>query len=427
MRKGAKSKKGRPPGRGPAAPAYSPEAQEVRALLRRVPDGFQAGLNALAARPAPERERVMTELARGMGKEVLPLLRSAALGGNEELALSALRVLPVLGTRAAGDVLAEAHAAWPDSERARAAAEGGQALQALGIHVAIEGLEERRAEPRLTLRETSVCAPDGVGSRSVAARFQDEYGVWHAVIVLWNDRAGVKDGFTRPFSRQEWAEYVERMGTRASAPAVSPPDFARWQVEQARRLNEQTGFPLEDHLEAWDAHVGPPPAGYEPPDPSAPLRDASEAELAELLDGGTRLFDLPAVRSWFVEAEDCAAWARRWSDLQARIRLRGESDELKREIVQLVKNATDDLIAGAELRLYRERLLDLSRACGWRHDETSARRAAAVVAALDAGRAPGEIPFFMALLERSLMATTEMLARGEDLRRTRYRPMRRVQ
>src|SRR5579883_1439394 len=107
MAKGDKSKKAKPAGVAPRT--YTPEAQEVRALLRRIPDGLKATLTALAARPQSDRERVLTELTRGMGKELLPLLRAAALGAHEEVAGSAVRVLPLLGTRAAADVLAEVY------------------------------------------------------------------------------------------------------------------------------------------------------------------------------------------------------------------------------------------------------------------------------------------------------------------------------
>src|SRR4051812_48298951 len=129
MSKPTRSQK--PRGGGPPpAPAYSPEAQELRALLRRVPDGFQATLSALAGRPTADRERVLGELVRGMGKEILPLVRAAALGSHADLSLSAVRVLPVFGTRAAGDVLVEAYQLDPEGERARAARQGALALQA---------------------------------------------------------------------------------------------------------------------------------------------------------------------------------------------------------------------------------------------------------------------------------------------------------
>src|SRR5690242_15952443 len=118
MAKTSKLKKSAPPGKALPQRAYSAEAQEMRALLRRIPDGLKATLQALAARPQADRERVLTELARGMGKDILPLVRTAALGGNEELAQSAVRILPVFGTRAAGDVLVEVHRAHGESERA---------------------------------------------------------------------------------------------------------------------------------------------------------------------------------------------------------------------------------------------------------------------------------------------------------------------
>ncbi len=424
MGKATRSKKTRPAPPAAAAHAWSTEAQEIRALLRRVPDGFQAGLNALAARPVEDRERVMTELARGMGREILPLLKSAALGKHEDLALSAVRVLPVLGTRAAGDVLVEVHGAAPDGERARLACVAAEALRARGVHVELPEPEHGRPEGRFSLRETYVTAPDGVGSRSVVARLQDEYGVWHACFVLWNDQAGVKDGFMRPFSRQEWQERVAMMEDRASAPVPCPPDYARWQVERGRRLNAETGFPLGDSLGAWDRVLGPLTDGYTPPDP---LAEAPEDGDGAALPDSAGLFSHAAVRSWFLEADDCVESARRWMELQARLRIRGQSEELQAQITAAVVEAVDELLTPALLDRYTARLLDLARTSQWKGDVTTLARAAAVVRASGAGKKPSEIPFYQSMVERSLMVAADMLARGEDPKRSRYRPMRRYQ
>jgi hypothetical protein len=414
------------PAAGQGAP-FSPEAQEVRALLRRVPDGFQAALNHLGTRAGVERERVMANLARGMGKEILPLIRAAALSAQEDLAESAIRVLPVFGTRAAADVLVEAYAMKPEGARARLAWEAAEALLARGIRVPIPEPEQADAPPRLMLRETLVSAPDGAGSRSVAGRLQDEFGIWYAVLVLWNDQAGVKDGFLRPFSRQEWAERMERLEQRRSLPVPCPPDFARWQVEEARQINARTGFPLEKHLDDWDRLVGSPSAGYAPPDPTRSVRAADEEERLQWLKAGGEIFETKEAESWFVEPADCVPWARKWGDLESRLRLRGASESRERERSELLVEASAALLDEVQLRLYRGRLLDLGRVCEWRHNVRMARIAAAAAVDLDEQGVSRPCPFLTALLHRSLSVTQEMLRRGEDLERARYRPMRRHQ
>ena len=431
MAKADKSKKPRPAAKAAPPPArvYSAEAQEVRALLKRVPDGFQAALNALAARADADRERVMAELARGMGKEILPLVRAAALGQKDGLACSALTVLPVFGTRAAADVLVEAHAKGAGPERGRLAWRGAQALEAQGIHVAIPEPEEQPEAPRYTLRETSVSAPDGVGSCSVAARLQDQYGVWHAILILWNDQAGVKDGFMRPLSRAEWAERMERVDVRGLSWVACPPDYARWQIANARALNAESGFPLGNYLEGWDEHLGPPPEGYQPPDPVETVRAAGSEQEAQWLEASGDLFKLPDVQRWFVEAADCVPWVRRWSDLQSRLRRRAtDSAELPTaEVDELMRAAANELIDDKQRRYYLGRLLHLSRVCQWREQPAQAGLAAAVAGALESGAAPGDLPFFLTLVRRSVTAAEAMLIRGEDLERLRYRPTKRYQ
>lgn len=394
----------------------------MRALLRRIPDGFQATLNALASRSQSDREAVLAELIRGMGKEILPLVRAAAMGQHEELAASAIRVIPTFGTRAAADVLAEVYQAHSAGARAALVRSGAMAFEARGIRVAIPDVAETKADtPGYLLRETSVSAPDGVGSRSVMARLQDEYGVWHAVFVLWNDQAGVKDGFMRPMSRHEWQERMERLAVRGDTPVNCPADYARWQVTEARKLNEQTGLPLGDHLDDWDRWIGAPAVGYQPPDPLAAVQGAAPEQFAEWTAASPRLFELHEVARWFLEAADCASLARRWGSLRARAARTGSEQDTP-EMTRFLEQAARELIDDEQKRLYRGRLLDLARVCEWRRQESSARQAAAAAV----GLAENEVhPFLLTLVRRSLIATEALLARGEDLERNRYRPLRR--
>jgi hypothetical protein len=263
----------------------------------------------------------------------------------------------------------------------------------------------------------------------VAARLQDQYGVWHAILILWNDQAGVKDGFMRPLSRAEWAERMERVDTRGLSWVACPPDYARWQIAHARTLNADSGFPLGNYLEDWDVLLGPPPEGYQPPDPVETMRAAGSEQVAQWLEAGADLFKLPDVQRWFVEAADCVPWVRRWSDLQSRLRRRApDAAELPTEEVdELMRSAAAELIDDKQQRYYVGRLLHLSRVCEWRGQPGPARLAAAVAGALQTGAAPGDLPFFVALVRRSVAAAEAMLIRGEDLERTRYRPTKRYQ
>jgi hypothetical protein len=265
----------------------------------------------------------------------------------------------------------------------------------------------------------------------VVARLQDEYGVWHAIIVLWNDQAGVKEGFMRPLSRHEWEERVQRMDDRGTPQVQCPIDYARWEVAQARALNAETGLALENFLEDWDRHVGPPPPGYEPPDPVAPVLAADEKARKEWLESGSALTRSSDASKWLLEAADCVEWARRWNALQARLRYRGDAQsgrtQNRAEVQELLTEATDALITPPLRELYRSRLVDLARVLEWRRLETSARQAAAAAVALRDSVPASEIPVLVAIVETSLRTTELLLARGEDLERLRYRPLRRRQ
>jgi hypothetical protein len=413
-----KPKKGRVPARSvPSLKTLSAEAQELRALLRRVPDGFQATLAALRTRPEEARERVLTELARGVGKDVLPLFRSAALGADEGLALSALRVLPVFGTRAAADVLVEVHDKKADTDRAQLAAAGAAALQAMGISIAIGGEAQVEAAPRLTLRETLVSAPDGVGSRSVTARLQDQYGVWHSIFVLWNDQAGIRDGFLRQMSRAEWAERQERAEERGLGWVPCPTDYARWQVAQGVAVSAALGEDVESHVVDFHREVGLAAADYTPPTPWEDPAALPEDEYQALLNGAGCLIGHTEAGRWFLEAADCEGEARRLGALWG-------ADHFEAALDPVLRDAVAALMTPPVLDTYRSRLEDLARVCAWRADPGHARLAAVAAFAIAKGTPPQEIDFCRRLVVASLKVTLSLLARGEDLEKHRWRAKR---
>jgi hypothetical protein len=430
MTKPGKTRKDRSPARAASSPGqtWTSEAQELRALLRRVPDGLKATLQSLAVKPDPDRERVMLELARGLGREILPLFRTAALDANEPLSCTAIRLLPAFGTRAAADVLAEVQAAVSGEPRQQAVRDAAKAFRARSIQVSVSEPEApRSARPRLIVREAAVSMPDGVGSRSVAVRLQDVHGVWHALLVIWNDRAGVKDGFLRPLSRKEWEDLQARPDVSRGPRYLScEPDYVRWMIQRARELNAVTGFPLGMSLVDWDELVGPVSTDYIPPDPCAAQR--SDPELhGRSLEQGARLYDELELRSWFLEAADCVNWAERWLVLQLAHRNRSTPEDSEKKIRELVALAVDDRVDQEHAKLYRERMTELARGWEWLGRPRPAGLAAAVALALEQGIRPAEIPFFPALMERTLFAVSEMLRSGQDIERTRYRPLRRYQ
>ncbi len=408
-----------------AAPVLTAEAQEIRALLRRVPDGTKAALAALKARPADARERVLSELTRTLGREVLPLLGTAGKGSDEGLAVSAVRVLPILGSRAAADLLTEIYAAFPDSDRAAAARTGAGSLAARGIRVGIPEETSISSEPVLSLRETSVCSPDGVGSASVVARFQDRYGVWHGLFVLWNDQAGIKDGFFRPVSRNEWYKSIAGLSQGEDVWVTCPKEYAQQLVQRFRMLNEETGFPVENHLADWDRLIGPPPANYSPPNPADVLVGVDEETRERLLAASMELARHKDTRVWFFEVADCKDVVADYASFQFRHRSVEPDEEARSEMLRKLAEAADPFITGEEgLRLSR-RLDDLVVILTLRDGSSrSAQQARVVAEAIRAGRPAIDTPFVLGMMQRTVMAGYRMLVRGEDPEKHRYRPMR---
>lgn len=334
----------------------------MRALLRRVPDGLKATLQALGTRDGEVRDRVLAELARGLGKEVLPLLRAAAVGKDDSLALSAVRTLPVLGTRAAGEVLREVAEAHPDTERAREARACARAFQARGVNIVIPGDEPAAAGPVFQLRETCVTVPDRTGARSVIARFQDSYGCWHIVFVLVDEERGVRDGFMRPMSRQEWEEHLEGAGPGRSRWVTCPPDYARWLVARNRERCENP----ERFLADWDRLMGSPPEAFEPEIPHRERLRENPEEVEQLAEKAAALWSFPGCSSWRVEVRDLLE--RVFQEARD-----NPDEESARSFDSTVAAAVPEVFTAQVRRRWAERLDESARVLAWaKRDELSA-------------------------------------------------------
>ena len=396
--------------------------RELQRIARECPEGWGIIATILKEHPEVEPDVVVAFFARSLKKEALPLLRGLSLEEDDELAVAALKALPLLESRAAGDVLVEAYSAHPEGERGRLAWQGVEALQALGINVAVPDPEgARRTVPAYTVREVWEAIPDGVGSREVIVRAQDRYGVWHSLVVVWNDRAGVKDGFLIASSRQEWNELREEQEEEGLSLVATPPDYSRWQIARARQVNEISGFPLEAHLEEWDQVMGPPPEGYTPPDPLDQVRALSPEQRESLTEHLGCLFEHEAFRTWGFEPADCRPWLEEWLLLEE---TEGLSEEEQAITVQtLLARVVEDVLTPEMPALYKERLLDAARKLSWSRDEHEALIAAAAVLEIEGAREHAQTPFFQMLADNSLAMLSELIEDGEDPEAFRYDPM----
>jgi hypothetical protein len=404
---------------------------EVQAALRGViqvvresPEGWGTIAQVLKENEEIEPDVFLQFLALSLQKEALPLLRGLALDEDDVLAEAALKALPLLGTRAAGETLAEVYAAHPDGERARLAWQGVEALQARGINVSVpepEGV--RKATAAYQMRETWESLSDGVGSRETIVRLQDRYGVWQALMLVWNDQAGVKDAFVTALPRREWREIQESQNHQGIVLAPVPSDYVRWQVARARETNARTGFPLADHLDAWDEAVGPPPADYRPPDPRERVRALPAPDQEHLAAHLSCLLSMPTFLTWAIEPADCRPWLAEWTRLTERPTPPEANDEA---LDGLLADAARQLVTPEVAQRYAERLLDVSRKLSWLREAHGADIAAAAALEIETKKNPGEVAFFRALVENGLNMLADMLEAGENPEKLRYDPMKSV-
>jgi len=406
-------------GKGRKGTRPAPDDPELRALLRRVrevardaPLGWGAFAELLRRGPDVPPERVFRVMAVHLGRQSLPLLRGAALDDDERLAAAALGALPLLGTRAAGEVLVEAYRAHPGGERARLAWQGVEALRARGVNVSVpEPDGVRREVPEFELRGCWESLADPVGTREATARFTDRYGVWHSLMAAWNDRAGLKEVLFLPMGQRQWRELLQDQQDTGLVLVPCPLPYLQWTISRAREINRRTHFVPRGAVEEWDRLVGPPPPGYTPPDPVAsratpgapePVGSADELELLEGF-----------IPSWAFEPADCRPWGGRFFEA-------GRDESGDEALFAAVARA----LATPELRrLYRDRLADVARLLEWKGEAGAAQEAALCAAAIDAGTDAGSMPFFQELAARGLLALDEMLECGEDPEALRYRPL----
>jgi len=418
----------------PAAAPVPPELQaiqdEIRRLVGEDPAGWATFAQALKAQHEAEPDVMFEFVVKSFGKEALPLLRGAALDEDDDFALGALKALPSLATRAAGDVLAEAYAAYPEGERGKAAWQGVQALQARGIKVTVpepEGV--RQQTPTYQLREIRESFPDGVGSSEVLMRLQDRYGVWYTCAVVWNDQAGVKDGFLTPFSRPHWEQMRRTQQEQGVDLITVPEDYARWHVVQARAINAVSGFPLEDHLESWDELFGPPSDGYVVPDPTAPIRELPVEEQARLADDIERLMSEGIFNTWAFEPADVRPFYERFRPLADQVYDTGPNEEPDAETYAAFKAVLSDAaraVTTPEMDArFRERLLDVARKLEWQGRTEDARVAAATALQIEQSGDPGGTTFYQELVANGFELLEEILQDGEDPEDLRYDPMER--
>jgi hypothetical protein len=409
----------------PATEVEAPEElREVVANIRRLadegPDGWAGIAGVMRELPGDfDLEVVLEFFARNMGKEVLPLLRGMALEEDAAMAVPALKALPLLGTRAAGDILAEAYAAYPEGDRAKLAWQGVEALQARGINVSVpepEGV--RDALRQYQLREIYESLNDGVGSRETVARLQDRYGVWYSAILVWNDRAGVKDGMFNAMGQGEWRNLCESQ----PIDLVSlPHDWVRWQIGRARAINAKTGFELGESLEAWDEWIGPAPEGYQPPDPLERVRAKSDKDRADLAGHLGCLFHIPAMDSWAIEPADVKPWWDEWNKLDEDT---DASDEEQIKAVDaILSRAANEVIDADTIALYRGRLAEAAFKLYHLRREHEGDIAAATALSFDTMKQPGDSPFFRYLVGNGLELLSELIDEGEDPEAMRYDPL----
>jgi hypothetical protein len=223
-----------------------------------------------------------------------------------------------------------------------------------------------------------------------------------------------------PIPNRQWQNYKEQNEREGVLLIPVPPEYARWEVEQARAINAQTGLDLGEHLEAWDRIFGAGAGGYQPPDELARARSMSQEERDAALGHLGCLLHLGPFQSWSLEPADCQPWREEWEKVTADEAEPGENDAAADAVLAQIAR---EKISPEERRRYRDRLVEVSRKLRWHGMEHEADTAAAVALQIEEASDPGEIELFRALAANGLDLLKEILEDGEDPEELRYDPM----
>jgi hypothetical protein len=358
---------------------------------------------ALATIPADELEPALRWLVRQHGGAALPILRRC-LGSRPERAVAAAQALGTLPQAEAAEALEAAEA------RATAKVVRTAARRAL-YRLRQAGVDRRPAAPpptapRIGLGEAWMSAIDGTGGRGLWLTLTGPYGERTLLAAMVSDESGLLDFSSGAIPKKRVEERLRALQAESPLPWVAVPPGWTWAtlVGAAERARA-TGGTVPPELDHWIERLGRLPA--EP----APIHARLPAPVAEdpaLLEQSAALLARPELTGWFLDPASVASESVEW--LQARESRLVVSDQIKAErLAALVDRIIETRFDPAARQLWRGRLEEQAYvllALGHAHE---AAMAVAVGRALaDPERRLSRIPFFRALVERSLEIAGEV-------------------
>jgi hypothetical protein len=358
---------------------------------------------ALATIPAGELEAALRWLVRERGADALPILRRC-LAGRAERAVAAAQALGTLPVPAAAEALEAVEAGAAPKGVRTAARRALYRLRQAGV-ARPEPPRRPNEAPRPTPSEAWMSAVDGTGGRGLWLTLAGPYGERTLLAAILSDETGLVDFSAGALPKRRVEERLRALRAESPLPWVAVPAGWAWAMlaAGAARAREQS-HPVPVELSAWIERLGRPAAE---PAPIHALLPATPEDRASLERSAT-LLACPELAGWFLDPLSLASDALEW--LQAQESRLVVSDQVKAErLVALVDRVIESRFDEATRPRWQARLEDQAYvllALGRAADAATAVAVARAVA--DPEAVLRRIPFFRALVERSLQIAGEV-------------------
>ncbi len=372
------------------------EALKAKARKRQSP----AAAKDEAAKPRPAAELSEHWLAASEPEQV-----TAAVNEAGEHASELIKAWQD-GSNAEAIALVARTESLPSSAR-KAARRALNVLKSRGVEIP-EGPEPTPAtkDKRQPEIYATFVPPDSSGTSFLSITVRESGGRYRVADAVIHDVAGITHANTARLAGKQIRKWQRRMTERfGAAPVDVPVDWARYEIDVARRRNAQSKYVLPMGLDACMALFEPVPE-EEPAHPLAELdKDFTTPEIEKASADSERLHAEPEFRAWY---PDQPALDELLQKVGARVGAEGASNQ------QLVEDTLQEEVAAATDRFFTperrqqlsNRMKDSAISVRSRAGDDLTRQIMAVAKGVrEAGLVtspPREMPFLLAFFKKGI-------------------------
>ncbi len=234
------------------------------------------------------------------------------------------------------------------------------------------------------------------------------------ITALVGDEEGLVDiaGGKKP--RREVEERIEQLRRRENhVTAEVPVDYARHVLQEAVRQSGELRRPLPQGYSRWTAYIGESETTYDSPlvfdyiDVEQLKNDLSISRKPE------DLFQKKPFEGWILDPQEVEPWEVNFFETQ-QTRLALDQAQLAQRGDRVIDEATDALMAGGKVALWRGRLTETALVLALADRMEDAKQALYQTLSMQDDLIPHDVPFARALVHRAIFVVIALKAREEE-------------